>query len=105
MKRIFYVVLVILILMVIGSFVKKGKDAQRMMAGEEVVVEDVVACDCDTPCECDEKDLECVCAVQRASCDCGGDSGDSVILDTNIEEVEEDDSGVTSHEDETIISE
>ena len=101
MKKLFYVVLVVLIVLVIGSFVKTNVDSAEM-ASEEVM--DVVACDCEAECTCDESDENCTCAVQRAACDCDAIANgvsDEILAEEVIEENPEE----TSHEDETIVSE
>ena len=103
MKKLFYVVLVVLIVLVIGSFVKKNVDSATP-ATDDVI--DVVACDCDAECTCAETDENCACAVQRAACDCDADAdGDGVSEDIEAEEVIEENQEETSHEDETIVSE
>ena len=101
MKKLFYVVLVVLIVLVIGSFVKTNVDSAEM-ASEEVM--DVVACDCETECTCDESDENCTCAAQRAACDCDAIANglsDEIVAEEVVEENPEE----TSHEDETIVSE
>ena len=65
---------------------------------------DVVACDCEAECTCDETDEKCTCAVQRAACDCDAIANgvsDEILAEEVIEENPEE----TSHEDETIVSE
>lgn len=104
MKKLFYVVLVVMVLMVIASFVKKGMESEPAIV-EEAVVEDVIACDCDAPCTCDESDQACTCAAQRAACDCSGERGDGEIVGDEAEDVVEDNPDATSHEDETIVAE
>ena len=101
MKKLFYVVLVVLIVLVIGSFVKTNVDSVEM-ASEEVM--DVVACDCEAECTCDESDENCACAIQRVACDCDAIANglsDEIVAEEVVEENPEE----TSHEDETIVSE
>ncbi len=101
MKKLFYVVLVVLIVLVIGSFVKTNMDAAEI-ANEEVM--DVVACDCEAECTCDASDENCTCAAQRAACDCDA-IANGVSDEILAEEVVEENPEETSHEDETIVSE
>ena len=53
MKKLFYVVLVVLIVLVIGSFVKTSGEPAEAVSDE---IMDVVACDCEAECTCDESD-------------------------------------------------
>ena len=62
MKKLFYLVLVVLIVLVLGSFINKNVDSSPSATAEVI---DVIACDCDA---------ECVCAAQRAACDCDAEA-------------------------------
>ncbi len=95
MKRLFYVVLIVLIVLVIGSFVRQNTE-ETVTPTTEVI--DVVACDCEAKCTCPEGDESCDCMVQKSACDCAS-------ADKDAEEVVEENPEETSHEDETIVSE
>ena len=94
MKKLFYVVLIVLIVLVIGSFVQQNTE-ETVTPSTEVI--DVVACDCDTKCNCPDVE-NCECMAQKAACDCA-------FADVEAEDVVEDNPEETSHEDETIVSE
>lgn len=121
MKKLFYVVLVIVILMVISYFVKGGNqkeltspEAVSVVNVEETATSDVsdstvdaAACNCDVKaeeCICPENQPDCDCASQKTSCNCKTSDGLEVTeeVDENIEEVNPD---VTANDDETIIQE
>ncbi len=95
MKKLFYVVLIVLIVLVIGSFVQQNTE-ETVTPTTEVI--DVVACDCDAKCACQEADENCDCIAQKAACDCASSESEA-------EEVVEENPEETSHEDETIVSE
>lgn len=101
MKKLFYLVLVVLIVLVIGSFVKTSGEPVEAVSDE---IMDVVACDCEAECTCDESDENCACAIQRSACDCDAIANglsDEIVAEEVVEENPEE----TSHEDETIVSE
>ena len=95
MKKLFYVVLIVLIVLVIGSFVRQNTE-ETVTPTTEVI--DVVACDCEAKCNCSAEDENCDCMAQKAACDCAS-------AESEAEEVIEENPDETSHEDETIVSE
>ena len=102
MKKLFYLVLIVVIVLVLGTFVRQN--TEETVAPSKVEVIDVVACDCDAKCDCIETDEDCPCAAQKSACDCNSDD----VVDnapTDSEEIVEGNPEETGHEDETIVSE
>lgn len=98
MKKLFYIVLVVVILMVAGSFVKKNL-RENAAPVVETTVEVVEGCDCDADFNCEPEDNECL--EKRVECGCDAAPVDGVPA----EEVEEENPELTQDEGETIITE
>lgn len=107
MKKIFYAIVLILVLVLVVNYVRKDNQTEAVNEYvDEVNVADVIACDCDAPCNCASNDINCECAASRAACNCDAiNGGDEITVDEFAEEVEEENPDETSHEDETIIAE
>lgn len=97
MKKLFYIVLVIVLLMVISSFVKKNLQEKATVQETAVVVDVVEDCDCNVIRECDPEDKECIARLKE----CGCEESD----DAPVEDVEEENPEMTQDEGETIINE
>lgn len=130
MKKLFYIILVVVALMVISRFVKQEKsmpEPATTIAQETMAVE---TCNCNA--EQEEKGT-CACSIAAETCNCdaemkesgtcacaadstdgiGSDAvtsdaennADGIVVEENIEEIEEMDPSSTQNDDETIIKE
>lgn len=115
MKKLFYVILIVVALMVISRFVKQDKTAPEPVTA---VVEETVAvdtCNCET--EMKEKGT-CACAADStdgignidgiesdALAPATENNADAVVVEESTEEVEEIDPSSTQNDDETIVKE
>ena len=95
MKKLFFIVLTVVILMVAGSFIKEMLRQQAENQSNSVALVD--GCDCNVERVCEDGDQ--VCQDKMVECGCNIDAENSV------EEVVEDHPELTSDEDETIVSE
>ena len=120
MKKLFYIALVIVLLMIISYFVKEGHNKNRVAASKESGVvtvvaperpaevngQPVVSCTCETECSCPEGVENCnECEAAREACKCETESGDIVEIKEEVVDVEEINPEETSDEGETIIKE
>ena len=65
-------------------------------------------CECESECLCSESDAECDCHRTKSTCTCTQKDGKVVTMEsieTNNDEIEEENPEETSDEDETILSE
>ena len=120
MKKLFYIVLVVILLMIVSYFVKEGHNKTQPTTTEETAVVDtvdaeqpaevngqaVVSCTCETECYCPEGIENCdECEAAREACKCQTEDGDIVEVEEEVEDVEEINPEETSDEGETIIKE
>ncbi len=115
MKKLFYIVLVVILLMIVSYFVKEGHNKTQPAAAEETVDAEqpaevngqaVVSCTCETECSCPEGIENCdECEAAREACKCQTEDGDIVEVEEEVEDVEEINPEETSDEGETIIKE
>lgn len=119
MKKLFYIVLVVILLMIVSYFVKEGHNKTQPAAERTAVVDTVdaeqpaevngqavVSCTCETECSCPEGIENCdECEAAREACKCQTEDGDIVEVEEEVEDVEEINPEETSDEGETIIKE
>ena len=110
MKKLFYIVLVIVALMVISRFVKEnGKVPQSAPAVE--TSEPVTAtlpeanCICDSQSVCDSQDETCDNEATKTICKCKQANGETITIEQDVEDVVEMNPDETSDEDETFVEE
>lgn len=111
MKKLFYIVLVIVALMVISRFVKeKSNIAATTTAVTAETSEPVTAtlpdisCICDTEPACNPGDENCDPDAAKSTCNCEQPNGETVTIEQTVEEVEEINPDETAGDDETIIN-
>ncbi len=95
MKKLFFIVLTVVVLMVAGSFVKEA--LRQQAENQENSVALIEDCDCNVERGCAEDDLAC--KKKMVECGCNIDAENSA------EEVVEEHPELTSDEDETIVAE
>lgn len=95
MKKLFFIVLTVVVLMVAGSFLKEV--LRQQAENQESSVALVEDCDCNVERGCEEGDQACL--DKMVACGCNIDAENSA------EEVVEEHPELTSDEDETIVSE
>ncbi len=110
MKKLFYIVLVIVALMVISRFVKEnGRIASTTPAVE--TSDPVTAtlpdpnCICDSVPACDPADENCNSDATKSICKCTQANGETITIEQDVEEVVEINPSETSDEDETFVEE
>lgn len=111
MKKLFYIVLVIVALMVISRFIKERSSAvPAPVAGREEISEPVTAtlpdanCICDSEPACTPGEDGCDENALKSTCNCRQADGQTVTIEQTVEEVEEINPDETAGDDETIIS-
>ena len=101
MKKLFYIVLVIVALMVISRFVKeKSNTAATTTAVTAETSEPVTA----TLPACNPGDENCDPDAAKSTCNCEQPNGETVTIEQTVEEVEEINPDETAGDDETIIN-
>ena len=110
MKKLFYIVLVIVALMVVSRFVKEnGRLASTTPAVE--ISDPVTAtlpdpnCICDSEPACDAADANCDSDETKTICKCTQANGETITIEQDVEDVVETDPAETSDEDETFVEE
>ncbi len=111
MKKLFYIVLVIVALMVISRFVKERNPmTQTTPAVEQETSDPVTAtlpdvdCICDSQSVCAEGEDGCDEQATTSTCNCRQADGKTVVIEQTVEEVEEVNPSETADDDETIIN-
>lgn len=120
MKKLFYIILVIILLTIVSYFVKEGHNRPQPTVNEESTTVNIadepqsveingqalVSCTCETECTCPEGIENCgECEAAREACKCQTEDGNIVEVEENVEDVEEVNPEETSDEGETIIKE
>lgn len=112
MKKLFYIVLIIVIVALCGTYLKSRNtplpSAEPQPQASENISEDKDDCVCNTECICPEEDADCDCVRTKSTCSCTQKDGRVITLEsveTNNEDIEELNPEETSDEDETILSE
>ena len=112
MKKLFYIVLVIVALMVISRFIKERNRVENTVTVtaadiSEPVTETLpdVNCICDAEPACNPGDENCDPDQTKSTCDCKQPNGETVTIEETVEEVEETNPEETAGDDETIIKE
>lgn len=111
MKKLFYIVLVIVALMVISRFIKEHNPSQPVpTAVQEETSEPITATLPDTDCICDSEpactpgEEGCDENALKSTCNCRQADGQTVTIEETVEEVEEINPAETAGDDETIIN-
>lgn len=111
MKKLFYIVLVIVALMVISRFVKeRGQNVATPSVTEQEASEPVTAtlpdvnCICDAGPACQPGDADCDDTATKSTCNCQQANGETVTIEQTIEDVEEINPDETAGDDETIVN-
>ncbi len=111
MKKLFYIVLVIVALMVISRFVKENGKMEQTAAAPIETSEPVTAtlpdtnCICDSEPACDAADTNCNSDETKTICKCTQANGETITIEQDVEDVVETDPAETSDEDETFVEE
>lgn len=112
MKKLFYIVLVIVALMVISRFVKERNQSETVVAVSAVDISEPVTetlpdvnCVCDAEPACAPGDENCDPDQTKSTCDCKQANGETVTIEETVEAVEETNPEETAGDDETIIKE
>ena len=110
MKKLFYIVLVIVALMVISRFVKEN--GHPISTPSSVETSDPVTatlpdpnCICDSEPACDIADENCDPDATKTICKCTQANGETITIEQDVEEVVETNPSETSDEDETFVDE
>lgn len=109
MKKLFYIVLVIVALMVISRFIKENTPIAPTTTVE--TSEPVTAtlpdtnCICDSQPSCDSQDNNCDEDKLKTICRCQQANGEMITIEQDVEEVVEMNPDETSDEDETFVEE
>ncbi len=109
MKKLFYLVSVLVVLTLICVYIKSRTAPIEIET--PAVLSDTVAkddCDCKTECICPEGENDCDCIQTKSVCTCTQSDGKVVTVEsveTNNDEIEEDNPEETSDEDETVVNE
>ena len=98
MKKLFYIVLVIVALMVISRFVKEKSNTAATTTLPDI------NCVCDTEPACNPGDENCDPDAAKSTCNCEQPNGETVTIEQTVEEVEEINPDETAGDDETIIN-
>ena len=110
MKKLFYIVLVIVALMVISRFVKESGHPNSTPSSVETS-DPVTAtlpdpnCICDSEPACDTMDENCDPDATKTICKCTQSNGETITIEQDVEEVVETNPSETSDEDETFVDE
>lgn len=112
MKKLFYIVLIVVLVIVAGAYLKSKPaplpTAEQQPQTSEEMPEDRSDCVCDTECICPAEDPDCDCAQTKSTCSCTQKDGRIITLEsveTNNDDIEELNPEQTSGEDETILNE
>jgi len=112
MKKLFYIVLVIVALMVASRFIKEHSRQMPVPAvSQQDMSEPVTAtlpdvnCICDSAPACTPGEEGCDENALKSTCDCRQPDGQTVTIEQTVEEVEELNPAETSGDDETILNE
>lgn len=108
MKKLFYIVLVIVALMVISRLVKENNSTNANNSAIETS-DPVTAtlpdtnCICDSQPSCDPQNNDCDTEALKTICRCTQANGETITIEQNVEEVVETNPDETSDEDETFV--
>lgn len=112
MKKLFYIVLVIVALMVISRFVKERSHAVpaavvNLQEASEPVTATLpdVNCICDAGPACQPGEADCDESATKSTCNCQQPNGETVTIEQTVEDVEEINPAETADDDETILNE
>ena len=103
MKKLFYIVLISITLLLICAYIK-GTVPQHAPTTEEVTSTD--NCICNSECICHENELDCSCSQTKTTCSCAQKDGKTITIESiekNNENIEESNPEQTSAEDETLL--
>ena len=101
MKKLFFIVLIVVLLMVIGSFAKEALRNRAAAGAKNEPVALVEGCDCNVELGCADDDKECMDKMLA----CGCEAADADEENGKLEDVEEDNPELTSDDGETVIQE
>lgn len=108
MKKLLYITLSIICLLVIYSFIAKTTTIQtaEQMPPSAENISSAEDCVCDYECICQENELDCDCSKTKTRCTCTQKNGEKIVIESiekNNENIEENNPEQTSSEDETLL--